>query len=99
MRGNEYSTITCRGILDGTTQADRGITHIFAKLWITGEEWTRCLLDHFLMSALNTAFALAHVNHVANSVSKDLVQNISGVALVSNVVLCCTCISMCRAEG
>lgn len=71
---NEYCTTTCRRILDGTAQADGTITYLLAKLWMAGEEWAWCFLNHLLMSALDTTFALAHVNHITISISKDLAK-------------------------
>lgn len=71
--------ITCRGVFDATTQADRSVTHVFAKHRMAGKEWTWSLLDHLLVPSLDAAFALAHVNHVANSISKDLLSTLLAV--------------------
>lgn len=66
------------------TQADCSIIHLFSELPIDGEERAWRLLDHLLMSTLNTTFTLARVDHVAHSVSKNLGRSISEEILFPN---------------
>src|SRR4051812_37599403 len=44
---------------------------------MTHDEWRWTLLDHFLMTALQRAFALAQVNHVAVLVAQHLNFNVA----------------------
>src|ERR1019366_1123915 len=66
-------------IARGACGADGGFSHGVAHFEVLFDERRGTFLDHFLVAALDGAFALAQVNHVAVLVAHELNLDVAGV--------------------
>ena len=60
----------CIGVAACAREADRGVAHFFAE--VGRHDRRRSFLDHFLVAALDRAFAFAERNDAAVMVGEDL---------------------------